>query len=70
MTDPGNTSAYHFSEMQGAAYNDEELKELRRRAWIEQGVFIASCKDGELLPYERRSLLRIGHKLYGKAGAA
>ncbi|MEO0510805.1 MAG: hypothetical protein AAF065_13215 [Verrucomicrobiota bacterium] len=70
MTDTDNVSASHFSEMQGDAYNDEEIRELRRRAWIEQGIFIALCKDGELLPYERRSLLRIGHKLYGKAGAA
>lgn len=71
MTDSDNSFASHFSEMQGQAnYNDEEIKELRRRAWVELGVLIASPKDKRLLSYQRRELIRIGHKLYGKAGAA
>lgn len=63
---PGPSS---LSSMQGPApYDHEEIAELRRRAWTEQGLLIASPSDRRLGEHERHLLIRIAEALYGKPG--
>ena len=45
--------------------SEDELAELRRQAWWEQGLLIAHPWDIRLSPVEARALNQIAERLYG-----
>jgi hypothetical protein len=69
MTPFGKKPFSSLSGMQGTTpYDDEEITELRRRAWKEQGIVIISRDDKRLNPRDRKELVRIAEKVYRNGG--
>lgn len=46
--------------------NEEELVKLRRQAWHKQHLLILSPDDPQLVRLERKVLIDIGNRIYGK----
>lgn len=67
MTTDDNRIHISPASMQGPApYDHEEIADLRRKAWTEQGLLIVSPSDKRLNELDRRRLVRIAEGLYGK----
>lgn len=67
MSNIDETLLFSLASMQGPPpYDHEEIAELRRRAWTEQGLLIASPSDSRLSDPDRLRLIRIAESLYGK----
>jgi len=60
-----------FAPWQGnSPLSEQELDELRKRAWLEQGILIVSASDKRLRSFEKAGLCRIGARLYCDDSAA
>ena len=46
-------------------FNDDEIKNLRRRAWIEQGILIIQLSDHRLTIPQALYLREIAERFYG-----
>ena len=71
MKPPNKALQSSLTSSQGQTpYNHDEIAELRRKAWKEQGLLIVSPVAPQLEPDETEFLTIIAEKLYGKEGDA
>lgn len=55
--------------MQDNPSSSDELENLRRKAWVEQGVLMICPSDPRLSDHQRNMLLLIAEARYGYGGA-
>jgi len=46
--------------------NDEELYEIKRKAWLQDGILMVSLNQPDLTWVEREQIEQLGKEIYGK----
>lgn len=69
MNLPKNPFRSTLTAMRGPTpFNEEEINQLRSKAWEEQGILIVSLSDNRLNEAEKKLLCQLGERFFGKGG--
>lgn len=50
-----------------SVWDDDEIKDRARRAWVQDGVLLIRPETDIKNEWDRRFIIEIGNKLYGKS---
>lgn len=62
------TRSYLAKHQPKRVWDDDEIKERARRAWVRDGILLIRPDTDLTNEWDRRYVIEIGNKLYGRRG--